>query len=338
MSQRTDSNTTTIRDIVLSRSVTTDSGEHARVELTLESTSEEPIPIRLEKTFPPDISVQDLQFFGDNQHTWDVVGQTISLETTLSPGETRTTGYTVGSADLVDSALPKLTTEADQPDPLVDRVEQSAATADLIGEQQAEDPSLSTAELVSELTARVNDDSVSDAQLEALQESLGPIHTGKTESLSIRISHLQQRLSDLEAFASPLEAIYEEHGSPDTVVQELHSAVSTLEHAVETDADRLDELEQEVESQAGTTTAIESQLESVDERLQGIEDAVATVETRSTELESQLDTIQDRLDAIESLEEATKSLEKDVEGLLEWQETITSLFENFAPSPTDPDQ
>ncbi|MFB6353611.1 MAG: hypothetical protein ABEJ92_05950 [Halobacteriales archaeon] len=105
---------------------------------------------------------------------------------------------------------------------------------------------------------------------------------GTTEA---RIGHLQQRVSDLEAYADALEEFIDEEGTAEAILAELRDDVAGLGREVRAVEDRLDEAFEE--------------LGGLDDRLDAVDDDVDAVESRQDLLEEDVETVEDEVAAVD---------------------------------------
>lgn len=105
---------------------------------------------------------------------------------------------------------------------------------------------------------------------------------GSTEA---RLAHLQQRVSDLEAYADALEAFIDEEGTAEAIISELRDDVAGLERSVRATDDRVDQALEE--------------LASVDDRLETVADDVATIESRGAMLEDRVEDLEEEIASVD---------------------------------------
>lgn len=104
-------------------------------------------------------------------------------------------------------------------------------------------------------------------------------------STEARLGHLQQRVSDLEAYADALEAFIDEEGTAEAIITDLRDNVASLERTVLATDDRMDEVLDE--------------LDAVDDRLESVADDVATVESRGEVLADRVEDLEDDVDGVD---------------------------------------
>lgn len=125
---------------------------------------------------------------------------------------------------------------------------------------------------------------------------------GTTEA---RISHLQKRVSDLEAYADALEAFIDEEGSAEAIIQDLRDDVARIERQVHTVDDQLDEVVEDVGQ--------------MDHRLRGVADDVASVRATTDDLANRIDDTEDDVTAVDervdALDGRLDAIATDVDGL-----------------------
>jgi len=146
-----------------------------------------------------------------------------------------------------------------------------------------------TADLLSELARRESMDDLSATDRDRLQE----FASETDESLEVRVSHLQKRMSDIEAYTDQVERLYEEYGDPNETYEGFDN--------------QLDEF-------ANQLAAVESDIE----RLQN---DIESVKQGQSELESKVS------EEIESVKQRQSDVESEITDLSEWRKSVTSALD-----------
>jgi chromosome segregation ATPase len=148
-------------------------------------------------------------------------------------------------------------------------------------------------------------------------------------TLDARIGHLQQRMSDIEAYTDALEAFIADEGGARDVLGDLRSDIEELDAELESIPDRLDEAFDRLESvddrlasvAADAETALDRS-DAMDDRVAGVEDEVARIDERIDDLRRELDSQQT------ALQDEVDALQADLEELDEFQQRLKSVFGN----------
>jgi prefoldin subunit 5/biotin carboxyl carrier protein len=148
-------------------------------------------------------------------------------------------------------------------------------------------------------------------------------------TLDARIRHLQQRMSDIEAYTDALEAFIADEGGARDVLGDLRSDIEELDAELESIPDRLDEAFDRLESvddrlasvAADAETALDRS-DAMDDRVAGVEDEVARIDERIDDLRRELDSQQT------ALQDEVDALQADLEELDEFQQRLKSVFGN----------
>jgi prefoldin subunit 5 len=206
------------------------------------------------------------------------------------------------STESLNAAIPPASDNGTQPS--TDMVDESKS-GDLLNESQ-----IQSEEIVERFLTALQENELSDAQLETLHEVLG-VDAG--ESVNARIEHCQTRLSDLTAYIDALEEFLDEEGSGQQLIEEVQTDLEDIEEQVST-----------VQSEVST---IETQQEELREHLTEIDEELSTLERIEADVES-LETQLD--DTSTSLEAEIETLDKSIEDLEDWQDKVASVFAGSA--------
>jgi len=168
---------------------------------------------------------------------------------------------------------------------------------------------------------------------------------GTEGSTAARIGHLQQRVSDLEAYAGALEAFIDEEGTAEAVIDGLRDDVAAVERRITGVDDRLDLVAENLEGVVDRLESVENDLGSVknrtgllDDRLEDAEDDLATADDRldgfgvrldrvSTDVDGVDDRVSDAVDRLDDLRGSLDRLEADLRADVE---AVSADLEDFA--------
>jgi len=306
-----------------------------------------------------DVEAGDLESVVDEGRS-DVIRDFLSGDTELA-GLEATLAEDEDGREAVEPAMSDPgPAEADDPAPTIDDDTEpevsdeppSGPTADVAGTEETEEPvagtPTATAEESDDESPRVPlDGGVVRVLIKELQEDeVDPEHRrilreellDSDNSMEVRLSHLQQRMSDLEAYTDAMEQFLQEEGGAQAVLADLRADVSELESAVESESDRLDEafdrleaVDDQLESAADDAEAALDRLNDVDDRLGLMEDDVGGIDDRVAELQEELESREQALRA------DIEALESDLDALEQFHDQLKSVFGDGG-SPAGPSQ
>lgn len=152
--------------------------------------------------------------------------------------------------------------------------------------------------VVDELVTAIQQEDITEEQEQTLRDAMGP-----GSSVDARIEHCQTRLSDLSAYIDAIEEFLDDEESARELVDAFEEDIEAIEQ-------RVDALESEI-----TTTS--TQQERLAERVDGIEQDVETdLESLETRLEETTSTLQGNID----------TLQESIEDIERWQENAAKAF------------
>lgn len=220
------------------------------------------------------------------------------------------------------------TDETDVTIDLGDPAGRSTAPGTDTGSESSEstDGSVPEGGLVDALVTELESDRVTDDQRDALAEALD---LEPSNSLDVRLGHVQSRMDDFAAYADALEGIIDEHGTADAFMAEIRDSVEAMEREVaavddrlddvvdrlDTTAERIDELEAAASDRDEQLGSVVADLEDIEESLRGRDRLVATVDRD----------LQRVRDSVEEREELLATLEEEVDDLAAVSEDIEAL-------------
>ncbi|MFB6233015.1 MAG: hypothetical protein ABEH61_02025 [Haloarculaceae archaeon] len=155
--------------------------------------------------------------------------------------------------------------------------------------------------LVAELDRRASADDLPEETRERI-DGLASDRADAAE-LDARLSHLQKRMSDMEAYTDPVRDLHEEHGHPVEVVDRLERRLAEF-------GDRLD---------------------SIDERLAAVDESVADIEPRFEEVAADVESVRSDVATVkadvESVETEQERMASKLSSLSEWRDSVTSALD-----------
>jgi peptidoglycan hydrolase CwlO-like protein len=310
------------------------------IAFVIRSERDVPVDVALVDTVPEDIQAEDIGFHPKyGAEYWRNEGEELIFERTFEPGEEYTTVYGLRARDTEDIGrfLGEPEAEVDPPkdssevvrdvinedsggsDPgaSADDLEAAIAAADVNEptsrseprpEDQPAEPSepasVPSESVAAALAESIRSGRVSDADLEVLRDALGG-EVESSNSVEVRIDHLQSEIADLKAYSDALEGFIDENGEARTLVRELQETVEGVRADVE-------QVETEVESVSGEVSAATERVGELDEDVSRIDGEVGEVRTDVEDVESSLASVEER---VEGIDEETTSLREEVEDL-----------------------
>jgi archaellum component FlaC len=158
------------------------------------------------------------------------------------------------------------------------------------------------AALLRELERRHDAGDLSEAARDRLR-SLPDADGGS--AVETRVEHLQQRVSDVEAFADSVQQLHEEYGRPTDAFEEMRAEIDAF-------ADRLETLD-------GRVDALDDRMDDVGPQLDALGADVSG-------LEAEMEDVRQDVDAVGSEQEA---LAEDVATLEEWRDGVSRALKQF---------
>jgi outer membrane murein-binding lipoprotein Lpp len=321
------------------------------VAYELESKHEDPVEVTIREAIPASVSIEDIGFHRrKGADYWDVDGDELVFEYTLSAGEAFTTIYairtdtTLRTTDLltppktaevesVGSEVPQATpmTRSSAESPYESQGPNAAGTAretettpaggvDL-GEELAEpgDNAVTSEEsLADRLAAEIRAGEASAESLNVLQDSLlNEALTGG--AVDARLTQLQQDVGDLRAYKNALESFLEDKGSAQEIIESFET--------------RLDEVESEMASLRSAVETVESRSDANESDIQSIDADLDELSSDHETLVGEFESLADDVDSMDEhvpdypIDDRMDELEAEIESVGEFVETLKTAFE-----------
>ena len=148
------------------------------------------------------------------------------------------------------------------------------------------------------LAAEIRDGDLSESDRDLLVEELTEDGAGR----EVRLTHLQSRISDLEAYTDALEDFIDEHGPARQLIEDMTDQLET----------------------------IEAELDDLDDRTTANEGDIAALEDRTEETETDIDSLDDDIAdaqaAIDGTQESIEGLRDDIAGINDWRMRISAVL------------
>jgi predicted nucleic acid-binding Zn-ribbon protein len=296
------------------------------IAFVIRSERDVPVDVTLVDTVPDDIQAEDIGFHPKyGAEHWRNEGEELIFERPFEAGEEYTTVYGLrardtedigrflGEPDLAEVDPPKDSSQVVRdvmgegesgaaPGTSDDDLEAAIAAADVgstpdsstTGQSGSTDDvvAASPGSVASMLAEGIRAGQVSDDDLEVIRDALGTAD-GSSNSLEVRIDHLQSEVADLKAYSDALEEFIDENGEARTLVRELRETIEGVEGDVA-------DVESEVESVSGEVTEATERLDDLGEDVSRIDEAVDRVGTDVADVESSLSTVEGRIDELDT--------------------------------------
>lgn len=178
---------------------------------------------------------------------------------------------------------------------------------------------------------------LSAADARQFREALG---LESTESIQVKLGHLQQQVAELSAYSDGLEAFIDERGTGQQLLEELESGLSTLEAECEsirtTGSETADELATVVDQLQSTSERVETLEDEraivarIDRDLAAVTDDLTDLDARNRadfdDVHDQLETVESTVDAeVDTMKTALTTVADDVEELSALREEVAEL-------------
>ena len=315
------------------------------IAFVIRSERDVPVDVTLVDTVPEDIQAEDIGFHPKyGAEYWRNEGEELIFERTFEGGEEYTTVYGLrardteevgrflGDPELAEVDPPKDSSEVVRdvigegeggvdPGASDDDLEAAIAAADV--ESTPESPPAEPSEPVVEpgdvggvspesvasmLAEGIRDGQVADDDLEVLRDALG---TGdaSSNSLEVRIEHLQSEVADIKAYSDALEAFIDENGEARTLMRELEESIEGIRDDVAAVEDEVDAVSGEVTETTERIDDLGEDVSRVDEDVSRIDDEVGRVGTELEGVGSSVEAVETSLESVEgSVEELEATL------------------------------
>ena len=197
-----------------------------------------------------------------------------------------------------------------------DSVTEAAATGTTVGAGGV------GAALASELRAG----DLSDADRDLLTTEF----TDEDAGSDVRISHLQSRISDLEAYTDALEEFIDENGPARKLIEDLTGQLESIEDELDALDERTSENAAAIDGLDDRTTENEGTIERLDEHTTENERAIDDLDERVSENTTTVEAVDKgvadvRADLTET-QESVEGLRDDVAAIEDWRARISSVL------------
>ena len=310
------------------------------IAFVIRSERDVPVDVTLVDVVPDDIQAEDIGFhpkYGAEQ--WRNEGDKLIFERTFEGGEEYTTVYGLrardtedvgrflGEPELAEVNPPKDSSEVVRdvigegvdPGASDDDLEAAIAAADVestpgsasqgesdgVVTSEGEEP-VSPESVAAMLADGIRAGRVSDSDLEVLRDALGG-GEGSSNSLEVRIDHLQSEVADLKAYSDALEEFIDENGEARTLMRDLRETlegveedVSAVESRVESVSEEMSETTERMDDLGEDVSRIDDDVEGVSTEIEGVSADVDEVRSDVETVESSVSSVEERIDELDS--------------------------------------
>lgn len=182
------------------------------------------------------------------------------------------------------------TTEATKPSGTTDETEHEV-------DEQDTDMAVPEGGIGAALAAELRDGDLSDSDRELLVAEL----TEEDAGSDVRLSHLQSRISDLEAYTDALEEFIDEHGPARQLIEDVTDQLETINDELDAVDDRTTENESAIETLDSHTAANADDIETLDEGIIDVQEEITETQDSVEELRADIEEINDWREQISSV-------------------------------------
>lgn len=185
-------------------------------------------------------------------------------------------------------------------------------------------------DLIDHLVRALEDDEVTDEQLDRLKSTFGP---NEPTELRVKIDHVRSKVDDLEAYTDALEAFISEEGTAEEVLEGLRGDLEETTDEIEGLRERVDDLEANQAETQSELEALRASLEETDETLDDvagrhsreIAGVDAKIEQLEATVEDEMASVKDRTVAIENRLEDLPEIRAGASRVDELRDRVSSL-------------
>lgn len=201
--------------------------------------------------------------------------------------------------------------------------------------ETASDPARVTPdEVPTVFLAQLQSGALDDEDLAALREALG---IERSRSETVRLQHVERRLTEFEAYIDALEAFIDDNGTADEVIADLESSVDSMSERLDRIEDDVQALDRRHEEVREALDEHDRRFSAVVDRLDGLESTVEELESTAEELESTTAAHDSRLAELadsqtetrEQVDESVDEVRSDLEQVVDRIDSLESSWENL---------
>ncbi|MGB9962241.1 hypothetical protein ACOZ32_08550 [Halobacterium sp. MBLA0001] len=187
-------------------------------------------------------------------------------------------------------------------------------------------------EIVAALADAIRNDAVADEDLATIQDAMG----GVPESTRVELTHLQSRVSEIEAYTDALESFIDDNGTAQDVLNDLEDDVADLETELSTVRDDVAGVEQSVDAAADDRAALHERVDDVEATVGAVDDLessldrlrgdVDALDERLADTEDDVLALADVSGDVDALEADVAELSEHVDAIDDWRDQLSDVF------------
>lgn len=315
--------TTTLEGVTVSRTVSLRRRGFVATVSIATTDIDDPLTIRAIDRFPAELDIEEIAFHPEYEPSAGKATDTsVRVTETVPPGEDIEIKYgailwqTVNRRTVrqIQTAQPlrfELLEEGPQPDRGEPAEEESVTLDELFGVETNREPAATGSDIIGRIVRAIEQDRVSQAQLEDLRDALTTVEI--PGSVEARLRHLESRVSEFDAYAMTLQGFLDEHGQPSEAFAELGEEIEEVQGELERGDSRraelrnrlatlADDLERIDEASANRVRRLRDRLESIEtvheEDLDAIRDTLGNLQADLADVQEDVEAGQDRWEAL----------------------------------------
>ncbi|WP_331233017.1 hypothetical protein [Natronorarus salvus] len=222
----------------------------------------------------------------------------------------------------VEGGAGETAVELEEPQESVESPPESVPPVDEPEENEPAPTADSERNAVASLAAEIREGTASETDLAVLREAVELSETSSS-STDAQLSHLQARVSELDAYADAFSAFVDENGTGEELLEQSRSRHDEIEASLanlESRVEELSELEGEIESVEETVRELEAPIDELRGKLVGVKSDVAAVEADVDELDAGLP------ERIAAVRVEIEEVQESVDEIESWREQLGEMF------------
>ena len=330
------------------------------IAFVIRSERDVPVEVTLVDVVPEDIQAEDIGFHPKyGAEHWRNDGDRLIFERTFEGGEEYTTVYGLrardtedvgrflGDPEIAEVDPPKdsgevvrdVIGEGADPGTSDDDLEAAIAAADVEStpqspetsrpereperpEPEGEAAAVSPESVAAVLADGIKAGRVSDSDLEVIRDALGADEDA-SNSLEVRIDHLQSEVADLKAYSDALEEFIDENGEARTLMRDLRETIEEVQGDVAGVESEVDSVSNEMSETTGRVEELGEEVSRLDDEVEGVGSEVEEVSSDVEEVGTDVERIESSVSGVEKRVEELDATVADVD------EELSSLREEM---------
>lgn len=315
--------TTTLEGVTVSRTVSLRQRGLVATILIATTDIDEPLTVQAVDRFPAELDIEEIAFHPEYEPSaGKATDASVRVTETVPPGEDVEIKYGATLWQTVDrKTVRRIQTvqplrfelvEDGQPTGRGEPAEGASLTLDeLFGVETDREPAATGSDIIGRMVRAIEQDRVSQAQLEDLRDALTTDEI--PGSIEARLRHIESRVSEFDAYAMTLQGFLDEHGQPSEAFAELGAEIEEVQAQLERGESRraelqnrlailADDLERVDEEAANRVRRLRDRLESIEtvheEDLDEVRETLGNLQADLADLQEDVEAGQDRWEAL----------------------------------------